>query len=121
MDDPNVSRSEVISHLKKAFAYHHNYKLEAMNGQAADRHMFGLFVAAKFAGVQPKLFEHKVSEVKKLKLVVLSITSQSAWSVCFWMDVGFYVWSNRIEIKSSLYSQHHADACNEWRCRIFAA
>ena len=60
MDDCSANKSEIIGHLKKAIAYHHNYKLEAMNGEAADRHMFGLYVASKFAGVQPKLFEHTV-------------------------------------------------------------
>nr|CAB3233585.1 carnitine O-palmitoyltransferase 1, liver isoform-like [Phallusia mammillata] len=60
MDDPNVPRSECIKHLKTAMAYHHQYKLESMNGLGADRHMFGLIVAAKFAGVKPKLFETKI-------------------------------------------------------------
>ena len=66
IDDPTASRKEVIGHLKKAAAYHHTYKLEAMNGQAADRHMFGLHVASKFAGLKPKLFEHKVGRSRDL-------------------------------------------------------
>ena len=60
MDDPSASKPEIIDYLKKAIAYHHNYKLEAMNGEAVDRHMFGLYVASKLAGITPKLFQHKV-------------------------------------------------------------
>ena len=55
-----MPRDVCISHLKKAMAYHHTYKLDAMNGRGADRHMFGLYVASKFLGIKPKIFEFKV-------------------------------------------------------------
>ncbi|XP_076819052.1 carnitine O-palmitoyltransferase 1, liver isoform-like [Clavelina lepadiformis] len=60
MEDPKSTNAERIRHLKAAMHYHNNYKLEAMNGQAADRHLFGLYVASKLAGVKPKLFDVKV-------------------------------------------------------------
>ncbi|XP_039274243.2 carnitine O-palmitoyltransferase 1, liver isoform-like [Styela clava] len=59
MDNPNVLQSEKAALLKKAINHQHNYKLQAMNGQACDRHMFGLYIAAKMAGVQPRIFQNK--------------------------------------------------------------
>ena len=61
MDNPNVLQSEKAALLKKAINHQHNYKLQAMNGQACDRHMFGLYIAAKMAGVQPWIFQNKVN------------------------------------------------------------
>nr|XP_002122295.1 carnitine O-palmitoyltransferase 1, liver isoform-like [Ciona intestinalis] len=60
MDDTSVSKSDCLKHLKAAMLHHNNYKLDAMNGRASDRHMFGLYVAAKFAGISPKIFNIKV-------------------------------------------------------------
>lgn len=52
----------MISLLKQAISYQTRYKLDAMNGEASDRHMFGLYVASKMAGLQPKLFKQKVGK-----------------------------------------------------------
>uniref|UniRef100_H2YI63 Choline/carnitine acyltransferase domain-containing protein n=1 Tax=Ciona savignyi TaxID=51511 RepID=H2YI63_CIOSA len=60
MDDASYNRSDRLKHLKAAMTHHNKYKLDAMNGRASDRHIFGLYVAAKFAGVAPKLFNFKV-------------------------------------------------------------
>lgn len=62
MDDLTVPRAEVISLLKQAISYQTRYKLDAMNGEASDRHMFGLYVASKMAGLQPKLFKQQVGD-----------------------------------------------------------
>lgn len=57
MEDETTTKQERIALLKKAMAYHNQYKLDAMNGRGADRPMFGLFCAAKMTGAQPKLFQ----------------------------------------------------------------
>jgi hypothetical protein len=57
MGDSTKTKEECLVLLKKAMAYHNQYKLDAMNGRGADRPLFGLFCAAKMTGVQPKLFQ----------------------------------------------------------------
>ena len=61
MEDESSTKSERLQLLKKAMEYHNQYKLDAMNGNGADRPMFGMFCAAKMLGIQPKLFEIPVS------------------------------------------------------------
>uniref|UniRef100_A0A7E4V0A4 Carn_acyltransf domain-containing protein n=1 Tax=Panagrellus redivivus TaxID=6233 RepID=A0A7E4V0A4_PANRE len=46
--DPKVTDSEKITLLRKACAAHQNYVRMAMAGKASDRHLFGLYVVAKY-------------------------------------------------------------------------
>nr|CAB3233592.1 carnitine O-palmitoyltransferase 1, liver isoform [Phallusia mammillata] len=55
-DDPNVSVAKKVDHLKKAIIHQTQYKFDAMNGRAVDRHLLGLYIAGKLSGSVPKLF-----------------------------------------------------------------
>ena len=47
--------------------YQERYKFEAMRGMGIDRHLFGLYVIAKWLNVDPlpRLFQDKVSTVER--------------------------------------------------------
>ncbi|CAK8691319.1 unnamed protein product [Clavelina lepadiformis] len=71
-DDPAVPSKTKVDHLKAAIKHQTRYKYDAMNGQAVDRHLLGLYLAGKFSKSVPKLFTLKpFSETDKLS------TSQS--------------------------------------------
>ncbi|XP_076807011.1 carnitine O-palmitoyltransferase 1, liver isoform-like isoform X2 [Clavelina lepadiformis] len=71
-DDPAVPSKTKVDHLKAAIKHQTLYKYDAMNGQAVDRHLLGLYLAGKFSKSVPKLFTLKpFSETDKLS------TSQS--------------------------------------------
>lgn len=59
MDDPSKTSIEKAKLCKDAINHQHRYKLDAMNGEACDRHIFGLYIAAKMAGLTPKIFQNK--------------------------------------------------------------
>lgn len=61
MDDPSMSSMEKAKLCKSAINHQNRYKLDAMNGEACDRHIFGLYIAAKMAGICPKIFTNKVT------------------------------------------------------------
>ncbi|CAK8691317.1 unnamed protein product [Clavelina lepadiformis] len=58
-DDPAVPSKTKVDHLKAAIKHQTLYKYDAMNGQAVDRHLLGLYLAGKFSGFIPKLFTLK--------------------------------------------------------------
>ena len=70
MEDETKTKEDRLALLRKAMAYHNQYKLDAMNGQGADRPMFGLLCAAKMTGAQPKLFQIPVSIADSFQCVV---------------------------------------------------
>lgn len=52
-DDPNVPKDDVKKFLKEAIEMQCRYKMEAMRGLGVDRHMFGLYCAAKGTNTDP--------------------------------------------------------------------
>lgn len=60
MDNPDVSREQKISMLKKAIHCQTQYKLDATNGEGCDRHLLGMYCASRELNLPvPALFMDK--------------------------------------------------------------
>lgn len=66
MEDPTKSVEERKDLLKEAIKYQERYKFEAMRGMGIDRHLFGLYVIAKWLNVDPlpRLFQDKAFQMQ---------------------------------------------------------
>jgi carnitine O-palmitoyltransferase 1 len=52
-DNPSISNEEKRALLLKAIDYQETYKFKAMRGFACDRHLFGLYLMAKYTKMNP--------------------------------------------------------------------
>ncbi|XP_003384970.2 PREDICTED: carnitine O-palmitoyltransferase 1, liver isoform-like isoform X2 [Amphimedon queenslandica] len=66
MDDPQVSVEKKKALLKEAIKYQEQYKFEAMRGMGVDRHLFGLYIVAKWLKMDPmpEIFEDEAFQLK---------------------------------------------------------
>lgn len=64
MLDKDKSDEERKQLLKAAIGYQEGYKFQAMRGMGIDRHLFGLYVIAKWLKIDPmpRIFEDKVAD-----------------------------------------------------------
>ena len=61
VDDPGIPRDEVKDLLRKAVEHQTQFKLQATSGHGCDRHLLGLYCAAREIGMDiPQIFRDKV-------------------------------------------------------------
>ncbi|XP_019849708.1 PREDICTED: carnitine O-palmitoyltransferase 1, muscle isoform-like isoform X1 [Amphimedon queenslandica] len=66
MDDSSISVEKKRELLKEAIKYQEQYKFEAMRGMGVDRHLFGLYIVAKWLKMDPmpEIFEDEAFQLK---------------------------------------------------------
>ena len=71
MLDEDKSNEERKKLLKAAIGHQEWYKFQAMRGMGIDRHLFGLYVIAKWLKLDPmpRIFEDKVCGMESQMLV----------------------------------------------------
>lgn len=71
MDDSDVSREEVQGHLKAAIKQQSINRLDATRGYGFDRHLLGLYCAAREMGMDvPQLYSDKVNMILTLHVTI---------------------------------------------------
>ncbi|UJR21168.1 hypothetical protein I4U23_024266 [Adineta vaga] len=66
MEDPTVTKAERIKLLRLACDYHQQQYRDAMTGNGIDRHLFCLYVVAKFLGLDSPFLQQVLQEPWKL-------------------------------------------------------
>ncbi|CAH1792148.1 unnamed protein product [Owenia fusiformis] len=65
MDNPNISKEERVSLLRKSILYQNKYRLECTGGYGCDRHLLGMLMASMELGMEkPKLYQDKAWQFK---------------------------------------------------------